>query len=220
MTSLHHPSDETLVRHAAGTLGAGPSVVVEAHLAHCSRCRAAMNDFEAIGGALLEAMPEGEPPPDGLARVLAAIDRGAAIVAAPASVPPRARPDLPEGFQLPSSLDDTNFGRWRWIAPGIHISRAEGAWARASGLKLLRVEPGKRLLDHGHHGIEWTCILSGAFSDGRARFVAGDFSEVDQSVEHRPVIEGDTACICLVAMEGRMKPHGLIGRLHQMVFDA
>ena len=220
MTSLHHPSDETLLRHAAGVLGPGPSVVVEAHLGHCFSCRAALGEFEAIGGALLEAMPPGEAPADGLARALAAIDRGGFNRPAPAVAPRRARPDLPAGFELPSSLSDTDFGRWRWIAPGIHISRAEGAWARAADLKLLRVEPGKRLLTHGHDGIEWTCILSGAFSDGRARFVAGDFSEVDQTVEHRPIIEGDAACICLVAMEGRMKPHGLIGRLHQMVFDA
>ncbi len=221
MSSMHHPHDETLARHAAGSLGPAASLVVESHLAHCSTCRAAMTDFEAVGGALFECLPPGAAPADGLARALAAIERGSPQPATPPS--PRAkatRPALPTGVALPASLDNCDFGQWRWMAPGIRVSSAKAPWAKAEGLKLLRIEPGKKLLRHGHHGAEWTCILSGSFSDERARFVKGDFAEVDEDVDHQPVVDGDEECICLIAQEGRMRPHGLVGRLYQMVFDA
>lgn len=220
MIDLHHPSDETLVRYAAGALGAGPALVVEAHLDQCRLCRNAVRDFEAVGGALLEDLPPAAPIVDGLERVLAAIDRGEAIRVAPARPASRQRPALPPGVRLPKSLDHCDFGGWRWVAPGIHVSRARGAWARDDVLKLLRVAPGKRLLRHGHHGTEWTYLLTGSFSDGRARFVAGDLSEVDSDIDHQPVIDGDSECICLVAAEGRMRPHGLLGNLYQRIFDA
>jgi putative transcriptional regulator len=218
MTVFHHPGNETLVRHAGGTLGPGPSVVVDAHVLGCAQCRAALRKFEAVGGALLEDIAPIAPPTDGLARALASIERPVAL-SRPAHREP-VRPPLPEGFDLPVSVRDLDFGRWRWIAPGIHVSRAEGAWARAADLKLMRVGAGKRLLRHTHEGVEWTCVLAGSFGDGRTRYAPGDFSELDHSVDHEPVIDGDSDCICLVAMDGRLKPHGLIGRLYQMVVDA
>lgn len=221
MSSMHHPHDETLARHASGSLGPAASLVVDSHLAHCSTCRAAMNDFEAVGGTLFECLPAGPAPTDGLARALAAIERGSPRPAAKAPPAVKAsRPPLPKGFALPASLDHCDFGRWRWLAPGIRVSNALSPWAKAEGLKLLRIEPGKKLLRHGHQGAEWTCILGGSFSDERARFVKGDFAEVDEDVDHQPIVDGDEECICLIASEGRMRPHGLVGRLYQMVFDA
>ena len=53
MTVAHHPTDETLMRHAAGTLGAAPAIVVGAHLSVCPQCRDSVRTFEALGGAVL-----------------------------------------------------------------------------------------------------------------------------------------------------------------------
>ena len=47
MTLERHPSDESLLRYAAGSLGAGPSLVVAAHLELCAACRAQVTKFEA-----------------------------------------------------------------------------------------------------------------------------------------------------------------------------
>lgn len=221
MSGLLHPSDETLARFAAGNLGPGPSRVVAAHLENCSQCRLVVGRFEAVGGALLEELPASPLAPDGLARALAAIEPGSTRAAKPAAAgATRARPKLPAGLELPASLRDCDFGRWRWIAPGIRVSRATGAGARGGDLKLFRLAPGTKMPRHGHYGTEWTCVLSGSFDDGRARFRAGDIAEVDHDIDHQPIVDKDAECICLVAMEGRMKHHGIIGRLHQMIFDA
>ncbi len=216
MTDLRHPGDETLLRHTAGTLGLGASLVVAAHVAGCRQCAGDVAALEAVGGALLEALPSGEVPPEGLARAFAAIERGS-VTRSPEVVKP-SRPPLPPGFVLPKALDACDFGPWRSLAPGIKDSHAREAWARATNLKLLRVEPGKQLLTHGHRGTEWTCVLTGSFTDGRARFAAGDFCEVDQTVDHQPVVDGDEVCICLIASEGGTLHHGLLGRLHQAIF--
>jgi putative transcriptional regulator len=217
MTISHHPGDETLVRHAAGTLGPGPSVVVQSHVSRCPQCRATVGRFEAVGGLLLEEVSIGEPPADGLARLWASIERESQSSSTLLTPVLGARPALPAGFELPTFLNEYDFGRWRWVAPGIHVSRAAGDWARAADLKLMRVGAGRRLPRHTHAGVEWTSILLGSFGDGLTRYAAGDFSELDQTVDHEPVIDADNECICLVAIEGRLRPHGVVGRLYQMV---
>ena len=217
MSDLNHPADGTLALLAAGGLAHGPRLVVASHVETCARCARRVSAFEAVGGALLEDLPPAAMPADGLARALAALDLPAPAKGAAA---PPARPELPTGLALPSALDDCDFGPWRWVAPGIRISRARNAWARASGLKMYRLDPGRRLPRHGHMGTEWTCVLSGSFADERARYVAGDIVEVDQHVDHQPVVDDDAPCFCLVAMDGRMRLNTFVGKLHQMIFDA
>ena len=218
MTDLRHPSDETLLRLASGSLGLGPSAVVGAHVAGCARCGGVVEDFERVAGALLELLPDADVPADGLARALAAIERDAPRSREAPPAPPPSRVEMPKGVALPQSVGDCDFSPWRTIAPGIRVSRARAHWARAFNVKLLSVQPGKRLLMHGHRGVEWTCVLAGAFHDGRARFAAGDLCEVDESVDHRPVVEPGEACVCLVAAEGSTRHHGMAGRLHQAIF--
>jgi len=58
MTINHHPSDETLMRMAAGSLSAGPALVVSVHLEGCAACRDRVCLFEAVGGTMLESMPQ------------------------------------------------------------------------------------------------------------------------------------------------------------------
>ena len=67
----HHPSEDMLLRHAAGRLPVVQSLVVATHLPFCAACRAAIRFGETLGGALLADMPEtelapGVPWPDAL----------------------------------------------------------------------------------------------------------------------------------------------------------
>ena len=68
--TIHHATDETLMRYAAGTLTTGPRIVVEAHLADCAACRARVGTYEAVGGALLEQAEPTALSPSALADVL------------------------------------------------------------------------------------------------------------------------------------------------------
>ena len=71
------------------------------------------------------------------------------------------------------------------------------------------------MLEHAHTGFEMTCVLSGAFSQGGGHFGPGDFDLGDETVDHEPVVDSGQDCVCLVAMQGDLRLHGLLGRIMQ-----
>ncbi|MCR5856420.1 ChrR family anti-sigma-E factor [Mesorhizobium sp. J428] len=214
MTISHHATDETLLRYAAGTLATGPRIVVEAHLAGCPACRARVVEFEALGGTVLE---ETQPTPlsaSMLADTLARIDAEEAV-AEPG--PARKAAEI-DRIPLPDALRGCEIGRWRWIGPGMHMSRVGVPHDPDANLILLKVGPGRALPDHGHVGAEFTYIVSGSYTDRLGQFRQGDLAEVDEDVEHQPIVDPGGECICLAAMEGRMRFNSFIGRLLQPIF--
>lgn len=216
MTISHHPTDETLLRYAAGTLATGPRIVLEAHMSGCKACRARVTEFEALGGAVLEDM---EPTPlaaSALADVLARID-----AERPQPLPNAQSSDKPaeiDGVRLPDAFRGCDIGRWRWIGPGMHMSRVRVPQDPDANIIMLKVGPGRALPDHGHVGTEFTYILSGSYTDRLGQFRPGDIAEVDEDVEHQPIVDPNQECICIAAMEGRMRFNGFIGRMLQPIF--
>jgi predicted ChrR family anti-sigma factor len=74
MTITRHPTDETLLRYAAGTLPEGPALVVAVHLALCGICQRQIRTCETLGGALIESLPPATLSADALAATLAKLD--------------------------------------------------------------------------------------------------------------------------------------------------
>lgn len=217
MTVSHHATHETLLRYAAGTLSAGPAIVVAAHLAGCPACRARVGEFEALGGAVLEEADPTALAPSALADALARID--AEEGAAP--VPPAPAAGAPveiDGLRLPDALRGCDIGPWRWIGPGMSMSRVGVPHAPDASVILLKVGPGRALPDHGHVGAEFTHIVSGSYTDRLGKFGPGDLAEVGEDVEHQPVVDAGGDCVCLAAMEGRMRFKSVIGRMLQPIF--
>ncbi|WP_371348122.1 ChrR family anti-sigma-E factor [Ancylobacter sp. IITR112] len=222
MTIRHHATDETLLRYAAGQLPAGPARVLAVHLATCPCCRSRLAAFEAVGGALLEAMPPAPMAPDAFAAALRAIDledRAPDALAGPvhaeATMTARKPATLPGGIPLPAPLQDCEIGPWRWIGLGVRASTVRLPEDPQARLTLLRVGPGRKLPEHGHVGTEFTQVISGSFSDGFGRYGPGDLSEMDQDIEHQPIVDPQGECICLAALEGSMRLNGFFGRLVQ-----
>ena len=215
MTTTHHPTDETLMRYAAGTLAPAPAIVVRAHLASCPACRGRVGEYEALGGALLEETEATQMSATALSDVLALLDDEDAT--APFTPPPRAPVEI-EGIRLPDALRGCDIGRWRWIGPGMKMSRVGVPQDPDANLILLKVGPGRALPDHGHVGTEFTYIVSGSYSDRFGTFGPGDLAEMDEDVDHQPVVDNGDDCICLAAMEGKMRFNNLIGRMLQPIF--
>lgn len=213
MTITHHPSDETLLRHAAATLSAGPALVVAVHLEGCETCRRRLLDFEAMGGALLEAQPPQPMGPDALAR---ALERLETVSAPPPRFAARPRPVSRHrgvGLDLPPSLQHCEIGRWRWGIPGFRWSPVTIPGCPDVRVVLLKGKAGLRLPLHGHAGTEYLQVLSGALSDERGRYLPGDFDEAGTEVDHRPAVDADGECVCLAALDGDTLPRGPLGRL-------
>ncbi len=202
----HHPSDLSLARLAAGMIGAGPRLVVATHLFGCPQCRRGLSSFEAVGGAMLEDAPPVPQRPDALARALARLDEADSLSE------PAPRAPHPE---LPPPLDSYDIGRWRFIHPGFQLRRLTLPESPDANVVMLKIAAGRRVPLHSHSGTEYTQVLEGSFADALGEYRAGDCAEVDEAVDHQPVVDRGGECVCLVSVEGRVRLSGWIGRLVQ-----
>jgi putative transcriptional regulator len=205
MTIRHHPSDETLAAYAGGTLVIARRLVVASHLEHCSMCCTFLRGAEEIAGVMLEDLSPAELSPDALARTLARLEAGHEAGAPGEFGQAQGKPGLP------ACLRGYDLGAWRWVGPGIHMRSIQLPRASKTRLFLLKGAPGTRLPQHSHSGTELTSILAGSYHHETGDFFAGDFEEAGENVEHRPIVGVGQQCICLVALDGRLKLSGLIG---------
>jgi putative transcriptional regulator len=207
----HHLDDSTLLAYAAGTLDEAFSVVAAAHVAVCPACRNAVHAAEALGGELFDAAGSASVSDDCRSKTFAALEQAGLYrlpVAAPRSSVPRALASL-----LPvTNLDDL---AWKKKAPGVAIFDVKLPASAKSQLRLLRIGAGRAMPEHGHGGEEITMVLKGAYVDHMGRFAAGDVADLDEEIEHRPVVEQDGDCICLVATERPTRFKSIAARLMQ-----
>lgn len=208
MTASRHPSPELIARYAAGSLSPSAALVVECHLALCDDCAADHRDMLALGGLLLERLSPSELDARLFERTLARLDEKR-----PAATPPVPRSVRDLGIKLPAPIAERATSGWRWMGPGMAYARLDVPEDPATQLVLLKIAAGRRIPTHGHSGEELTLVLQGAFEDEHGRVAAGDLAEEDDETEHTPVVTGTETCICLASIEGRLRPHGLIGRL-------
>ena len=198
MSAQHHPSADILAGYAAGVLEAGFGLVVGAHLEGCTQCRGHVGAYEAISGDALADIAGADVEADALARVMARLDTPA--------------PRVPQIDNRPL-LDRLPLKPRKWVAPGVWVAGVETPHARTNRVYVLSVAPGMPTARHEHSGAEFCTVLKGAYRDELGLFRAGDFAATDQDVNHQPVVQGDEACVCLFATEGRLLPQGLLGRL-------
>jgi putative transcriptional regulator len=207
MTIEHHPSEDFLARFAAGRLDQADHIVLAAHVAMCPRCRRFVAAFERLGGRSLEAAEPVALAADAFDAVMARIGN------AGPSAPPVRRQRLAEEANLPKALDHYEIGPVRRVAPGVSMRPIVLPAAGKSRAFLLMSAPGTRMLEHTHTESELTCVLQGSFSHQGGRFGPGDFDLGDHSVDHQPVVGAEEPCVCLVAMSGKLRINGFLGRL-------
>jgi putative transcriptional regulator len=199
-----------LAAFAAGVTDLGERVAIATHLASCARCRDWVRAMECVGGETLAALAP-TPIGDGaLARTLARLDKPDAGATGPLPLPSAgAIPGLPEFVRR------YRFGEWRWVAPSVSLRPIRLPEASETRVFLLKSGPGTTMLQHSHSGVELTCVLQGAFTHEGGRYGPGDFDIGDETIDHRPIVDAAQDCVCLVAMRGKLRLEGLIGRIMQ-----
>jgi putative transcriptional regulator len=200
----HHVDDRLLRAYACGALPEAFSVVVAAHVSLCDECRARLGAFEAVGGAALAGAPV-EP----MAKGSFAATLARAKAARPIVVRRKCR-------QLPAPIDgyvggDIGDIAWRSVGGGVRQMKLDTAGEGT--VRLLYIPAGQAVPDHGHHGLELTLVLTGAYRDAVDRFGRGDVEIADDDVEHQPVAEPGEPCICIAATSARLRFRSLIPRL-------
>lgn len=205
----HHLTGPLLMGYAAGTLPEAFNLVVATHISMCDSCRAALAEYDAVGG---EVMMSGAPvavAEDALNATLALIDRGV-VEEAPAK--------KTAGGIFPAPLQsyvngDLESVKWRKVGGG--VSQMILKTSDEASVRLLRIPAGTAVPDHGHHGTELTLVLQGAFVDESDRFAAGDVEVANEDMNHTPVAEAGLDCICLAATDAPLRFNGLMPRLAQ-----
>ena len=214
MSPHHHPSEAILAAYASGALADGPSLATAVHLESCAACRGAVGLFEAVGGALIEATPASDMDPLALDLALAQIERPFPV--RPASRASADRRGIGSG-RLPSALAGRRIGARRFVAPDLWVAHVQSNAPDGWRTYLLHAGKGARLLQHGHQGVELTTVISGAFRDETGLYGPGDFAEADEALDHRPAVEGDGACLCLISAEGGVRARGLARLLQPLL---
>lgn len=211
MKPTHHLDHSTILAYAAGTLNEAFSVVAASHIAVCPICRSAVRAAEALGGELLKGMADSAVSADCRARTLAALEQ-ATLHRLPVPAPKSQFPAPLARLIDAQSLDDI---AWKKKAPGVSMFDVKLPPDAKGQLKLLRIDAGRAMPEHGHGGEEITLVLRGAYRDHMGRFGKGDVADLDEDIEHKPVVEADTDCICLVATERPTRFKSLAARIIQ-----
>jgi putative transcriptional regulator len=210
-TIRHHLNDALLMGYAAGHLSEAFGLVVATHVTMCDDCRARLESFEALGGAVIEAEDETAVSTDALARMMARLE--VPVVSAP--------PKAPRKTSLPSPLaayvgGDLDAVKWRALGGGVR--QAILPTGPKATVRLLHIPAGQAVPDHGHRGMELTLVLRGAFRDATDRFGPGDLEIAGEDLAHKPVAEAGEDCICLAATDAPLRFAGLMPRLLQPLF--
>jgi putative transcriptional regulator len=210
-TIKHHPSDALLVDYASGAMGPAQTMVIAAHVHACPRCRDQVTAAEAMGGALLDSLPDAGLSAGALDRALARLELSAPEPSPTAWAP---APQPADWIKVPTEVA-VAATRKRWLAPGVWMAPVDAGTSGGPLSYLLRVGARLRMPVHTHRGSELTLVLKGAFRDGRDTFGAGDLAEADDSVEHSPAILGREECVCLVACDNRLVVKEWLGKVVQ-----
>ncbi|MBI1173053.1 transcriptional regulator [bacterium] len=212
MNIRHHLNDALLMSYAAGSLPEAFGLVVAAHVSLCDDCRARLESFEALGGALVEAEPGAEMGEAALAQVMARLDGTGE--SQPARAPRKAGIlPAPVATYVGGDLDSV-----KWKPIGMGVRQAILPTSRRATARLLYIPAGQAVPDHGHRGTELTLVLHGAFRDATDRFGPGDLEIADEDLQHTPVAEDGADCICLAATDAPLRFAGLVPRLLQPLF--
>jgi len=222
----NHPlGDEIYTAYASGALSAPMRLLLDAQAAvnaDVSQTRAAV---EAVAGVLLEQETPASMMPDALATVFDVIDSEEAGLgeAGPSRFDAKAGSEqsrkaaekagqaIGELLGLPDPVRDLALdqGGWSFAGPGVRnmtLMDEDGAKA-----ELIRIEPGRGVPHHGHDCTEFTLVLTGGFSDGRASYGPGEVCMANPDTIHKPVADEGDVCIVLAVTDGPLAFTGALG---------
>ena len=159
MSIEHHPPASLLAAFAAGTLDHGQHIAIATHLVSCPQCRRFMRSMEQVGGAVLASLPPASMSNGALAAVEARLNLP--VPPGPAGITPSlAETAVP---RLPKFVRRYRFGKWKWIAPSVHLRPIALPHESDTRVFLLKSGPGTKMLQHTHTGVELTCSFPERF---------------------------------------------------------
>jgi putative transcriptional regulator len=218
MTINSHLSDDLLLGYSAGSLDEPSSLIVASHLALCPHCRTRNASADALGGFMLDSLPETPVSTGLMSSVLDRIRRDDQLSFAPLTTLSAASKNyiLPEPLRSYVGGDAYDLP-WIRMAPRVHQIQIQTK-NRQSAARLLRFQSGTSVPAHGHGGRELTLVLTGSLCDRDTVLCRGDIAETDERTEHQPHAGPDEDCICLAVTDAPLRFKSMFARLLQPLF--
>ncbi|MEQ9345959.1 MAG: ChrR family anti-sigma-E factor [Thalassospira sp.] len=232
MNIKHHPTDQTLMDYAGGSLSQAMELLVATHMTVCPHCRGKVSGFEIMAGAALETTKTMEMADHSLDHVMAMLERDTANenimpeevvtprkIAVGESITGSAMTAIPRPLAelLPVGVTSLEDIPWKTLAPGVKHFQLKSIESKGT-VRLMKIAPGVSIPDHGHHGHEMTLLIKGSYIDEIGRFRAGDVADLDDDVDHQPIADTAEECICLIATDAPMRFNRLLPKLLQPFF--
>ena len=103
----YHPNHELLMQFAAGQLSNALGIMVACHIENCEECRAVTQNYEHLGGDILESLGTIELSPDFISRTLSKLAEDAKTPDSAPVAPSVVDARLPKPLQrfLPNKLE-------------------------------------------------------------------------------------------------------------------
>lgn len=219
--------DDLFADFARGALDPGTELLVETCAALKSDVAGSINDYEAVGGTLLESIEPAPLKPGALEAVLSMVgEEDDASVDEPgpdarvSAGTAKWRKDLD---MLPLSLRrhaEEGLARSRWKFRGRGIRSLDLTFLdpdRSGSIELYRIEPGCAVPRHGHEGDELTLVVTGAFQDEQGRYGPGDIAAGSEDITHKPVAEPGEVCLALAVTNAPLKMKGALGLVQRII---
>ena len=106
--------------------------------------------------------------------------------------------------------------RWKRSLMGIKEHTIEVRDGRE--VSLLWIKAGRKMPSHTHLGSEMTLVLKGSFTDRAGQYLPGSISVADSDVDHKPVIDAGSDCICFVVTDAPLRLTGPVGKFVSRFF--
>ncbi|MFT7108960.1 MAG: putative transcriptional regulator [Psychrobacter glaciei] len=216
----YHPNHELLMQFAAGQLGNALGIMVACHLESCAECRQTSNQFEHLGGDILDSLDEVDISPDFISRTMAKLTEVALADSMSKLTETstdsskdtlKINSEFPKPLQrfLPASLDQLS-----WYGVSKNIKQFDLSFSdKKYTAKFYKIKAGKELPQHTHRGQEFTLVVDGAFSDEGGSYHKGDFILADTSIKHQPKAHADCDCICFAVTNAPLQFTGFWGKM-------
>jgi putative transcriptional regulator len=207
ITSQFHPDETMLLEFSAGTLATAPSICVSAHLHFCSKCRTQLLRLDQVGAQLMTEAKPLEMKEDAFDTLMANLDSSKQISAKVDSK----RTGYP--FSVSKLMKNNLVSQtWKRLSASVDVARFETGQNEFE-VALHKICAGGKTPKHDHHGLEYTVVLKGSFSDENAVYREGDFLVRQPGDVHQPMGAQNGECICLSALSAPIKLTNPLGFL-------
>jgi putative transcriptional regulator len=198
----HHPSNDTLMQYADGTIDACNGLIVAAHLERCPHCSDLTNELEAkLASDEIDVAPTTSAIEVDMAALLSQITdmtQAQPVEGKPATL---ATVEVNgKTFKLPAALKGIAGQLQDWKSYGGKVFSASFDIGEEERVSLLYISEDVQVPQHTHKGTEATLVLHGEFEDENGHYKKGDFMIEDGETKHTPRTMKGQDCLCLTVL--------------------